>query len=1213
MQNIFNTYHTMKSTSTTRSAVKLLLTGLLLTGASASLDAGALSPDAKTLYELRPATKPDIALDNNGSYRNSDHIYVNAASAGSESQAWYLIPVEGQPGVYCISNPASDMAIDTEGARNRVNAVIQWPTEPANVNQCWKLTENADGSVTFTSVQNGYQLGFTDAVQNGGVVYEVPAVEGNPLVNWVLTPSDAKIEAFAVKTSSKNDWENQHILGINKLPGHTTFNRYSSVEAMKADDAYDRPWLHTTSDRHLLLNGDWKFSWVRCPEERPVDFYRNNYDDSSWATIPVPSNWEMYGYGTPIYTNITYPFRNNPPYIQGKRGYTLIDEPNAVGSYRRSFDIPKDWKDKEVFITFNGVSSAFYLWINGKKVGYSQGTNNDAHFDITKYVHTGKNNIAVEVYRWCDGSYLEDQDMFRLSGIQRDVYLTAAPKTMLADLHLESEIAPDYGSAKLLVKGFVKNHSGRKEDVKLHVELIDPQGAVVGNFAAGGTVVKGKTDALLTADCTVGHPELWDAEVPNLYTVNVSLTDADGKLLEATTQKFGFRKVEIKDKRVYVNGKQVFFKGTDHHDIHPAYGHAVPLETMIEDMLMFKRNNINTIRTSHYPKDPRMNALFDYYGIYVMDEADQECHGNNSLTQNPEWTDAFVDRAVRMVQRDRNHPSIVFWSLGNESGGGINAVAERDAVRQLDNTRPIHYCGMNSCADIDSQMYPSIEGMTRVDREDTDKPYFLCEYAHAMGNAMGNFAEYWDYIENHSERMIGGCIWDWVDQSLYRPGQPHDKMYFGGSFGDVPNDNDFCCNGVVTGDRRITPKLQEVKNVYQYVGFSLKGENTVSLLNKYTTLNLDNFSLVYRLTHDGKPVKSGMVAIPSCAPGSSVDVTVPATPDSDRGEWHLYVGAVLNKATPWADKGYTVAERQFAVKGQPAPLPAVDASALAGYAPLKAHVENGRYLRLRNNTAEVSFDLRDGRLTGIDAGGMQIFHRMSGPEFNWYRSINNTTREYSETHLSVKDINWKVAPDGKSATINTAMQARVGREKPVDYTVNYTVYADGEVDVRASFTTPDRFNLPRLGLSALINPAFGHVSWYGRGPIENYVDRHDAAFVGLYECSVDDMAEHYVRAQSMGERTGVRRLSLTDPAGKGVEIIADGTLDFSALHYSDRDLWNVKYGHDLPDIRRAETVLTLDCVHTGLGNGSCGPQAMAKYTIKPDTTYSYAFRIKPLR
>lgn len=1018
-----------------------------------------------------------------------------------------------------------------------------------------------------------------------------------------------------LKTSSPNDWENEKIFAINKEPGKATFIPFASVSEMKADPTYTTPWERTRSSRYKLLNGNWKFHWSRQPSERPEKFFRPDFDASGWDEIPVPSNWEMLGYGTPIYTNITYPFRNNPPFIQGQEGYTIEKEPNAVGSYLTRFQLPADWADKEVFITFGGVYSAMYLWVNGKKVGYSQGANNDARFDITRYVKPGKENLlAVEVYRWSDGSYIEDQDMFRLSGIFRDVYLTASPKTMLSDLHLSSELSPRYDKAVLNVEGRISNYSKKKENVSLRVELIAPDGQKLKQFSSPVTQVATGSDSIMLS-ASIRDPKLWNAETPNLYTVNVELLGSDGNLLEATTRKFGFRKIEIRNNKVYLNGNLTLFKGTNHHDIHPRLGKAVPVETMEQDILMFKRFNINTMRTSHYPKDTRMYDLCDHYGIYVMDEADQECHGNQSLTDLPSWQGAYVDRAVRMVQRDRNHPCVIFWSLGNESGGGCNVVAERDAVKALDPSRPVHYEGMNDCADIDSRMYPSIEDMIDMDRQKREKPFFLCEYAHAMGNAIGNLDEYWDYIEYNSNRMIGGCIWDWVDQALYKPAESDSKLYFGGSFGDSPNDNDFCCNGIITADRRVTPKIHEVKKAYQYLSFGMNDLNSVEVRNRYNALNLTDFDLYYSLEKDGHKVKEEQFGMPNCPPGERRTIHVPVEKllaDSLTSEWHIRFEARLKNDCNWADKGHIVASEQFPLNDLARNLPGRIAKKSTPLPTLDSMVEENHILRLRNKNTEISFDMHTGQLKGLVKNDVEHLHHRNGPLFNWYRAINNDFRNWENTTVELKDFKWTMADDRQSAQVIAELEACVGNHAPVPHTLTYTVYGDGTIDVAAHFKTPEDFKLPRLGLQMFVNPRFENLTWFGRGPIENYPDRKNSAYIGLYSAPVDSLAEHYVRAQSMGARQDTRWLTLTDPDGTGLKITADKPLGFSALHYTDRDLWDVKYGHNLPDIRRSEIVLNLDCALKGIGNGSCGPGPREKYQLQPNSEYTYAFRLEPI-
>lgn len=1154
-------------------------------------------------YEIRCLS--GLVVDNQESYSPGSKICLSKPQDGKESQVWQFVPVEGD--VYCIYSPLTQFAIDDGGSPKPGQQTLQWGLDKGNYNQQWRITENSDGSVSITGAHTGMGLSSTDAPQFGEPLIQFPAASKDSQ-KWILVKSDVKVSVEPMKTKSDNDWENPHIFAVNKEPGFSTFIPYGSVAEMKADPYYMEPWKRTNSSRYILLNGNWKFNWVKSPEERPEKFYKPGYDVSGWDEIPVPSNWEMQGYGTPIYTNITYPFRNNPPFIQSQRGYTVEKEPNAVGSYRRDFSIPQDWKDKEVFITFEGCYSAMYVWVNGKKVGYSQGSTNDARFNITPYVKTGENTLAVEVYRWSDGSYLEDQDMFRLSGIHRDVYLTASPRTHLRDLHLTSELSDRYDKATLKLVASVKNDGTRVQPVSVRVAILDSAGNVVRRFHSPVvSVSKGKEDRV---ECRgiFRDPLLWSAEAPNLYTIDIELLDGEGDVLEATSQKYGFRNIEIRNNKVYINGMLTMFKGANHHDTHPRYGKAVPVETMIEDVLLYKRNNLNTIRTSHYPKDPKMYALFDYYGLYVMDEADQECHGNSSLTGNPEWTDAFVDRAVRMVERDKNHPSVIFWSLGNESGGGCNAEAEYVAVKNIDSSRPIHYEGMNSIADMDSRMYPSIESMIETDRNGNSKPFFLCEYDHAMGNSIGNLDQYWDYILNHSERMIGGCIWDWVDQGLNKIGEPDNNYYFGGSFGDSPNDNDFCCNGIITPDRMPTAKLAEVKNVYQYIRFKLNDANSVLIQNDYNVHNLTDFNLRYAIQKNGETIKWEEFGLPDCKPGENraVQIMMERYLTDPGAEYFINLQVVTKKDELWADAGHVVAEAQIPLGGkhEVASLRDVDGKV--------SITESEKRLDLANGDWSMAFDKSTGKMVSLKYDGMEMLHDGEGFSFYGYRSISNEPREWMDHTYTVNKFEHSVDDEKGNVTVSVDILAQVGNTM-VPHEIKYVVNPDGSVDILAEFETAENFNLPRLGLQCFFNKEFEKVDWFGRGPIENYPDRKSAAFVGKYSSTVENMKENYVRSQSMGCRTETRWLTLTDEGGKGIKIESlDNPFDFTVLHFTDRDLWNAKYGHEIEKFRRDEVVLNLDCATRGLGSASCGPGPREEYQISPNSKYSYSMRISPV-
>ena len=1155
-----------------------LLLLLLLGGVCAQ----AQTFDSRKTYEIY--TADGLLLDNQSSVKTESALMMNQPEAGNTAQVWQILPLG--KGLYQLVNGYSFQALDNGGTREE-QPVIQWPQERENVNQHWKITRLKDGTYTLVSAATGMALGLKKKAAYGEKVWQLKADAASPLQRWRIRESATQVEFIVPKTASANDWENEKVFAIGKEPGHPTLIPYATEDEMVADAAYERPWERTASSRYFLLNGKWKFNWVKAPEERPVNFYKPSFDVSGWQELDVPSCWEMKGYGTPLYTNVTYPFLNNPPFIQSQKGYTMEKEPNPVGSYRRDFELPATWKGLEVYLHFDGVYSAFYVWVNGRKVGYSQGSNNDAEFNITPFVKRGVNTVAVEVYKWSDGSYLEDQDMFRFGGIHRDVYLMARPREHVEDIETVTTFAEDLSSATLVTQ--VKS-AGR-----VQIALYDEEGVKVGE----GESVQ------------VSQPKLWSAEKPYLYTVRLSVLDKAGKTQECTFFKHGFRKVEFKANKLYVNNVLTYLKGADRHDIHPVHGKAVPVESMVEDILLMKRHNLNTVRTSHYPNDPKMYALYDYYGLYIVDEADQECHGNNAISRMPSWEAAYVDRAVRMVRRDRLHPSVIFWSLGNESGPGPNIVAERDAVKALD-SRPVHYEGQNEVADMDSRMYPSLQQMEEMDRNGADKPFILCEYAHAMGNAIGNLAEYWDYIENDSERMIGGCIWDWVDQAIVMPGAGDGKLYFGGSFGDMPNDNDFCCNGIVTADRRITPKLLQVKAVYQYIKFCQPAPGTLMLENRYTAYNLNEMTLRYTVLHDGKPVAEGRMPLPDTAPWGKCTVALPvatALLQADDCDVTLQVEVALKKASRWADAGHVVAAEEFVLHETTGKLDVTKPSN-----PLQVYYEENRILCIRNEAISVRFDKTDGRMLSLCLEGNEILHVLGGPVFNYYRYLSNDGARFvpdqAEEHLEAKTrltaFRYKVK--GGFVRVETALEATVAGTV-IPYTITYDVYEGACVDVDARFTAGADFNLRRLGLRLFLDPAYEQVTWYGRGPMENYQDRKDCAFLGVYENTVTGMAEHYVRTQTMGERTDTRWLTFTTEDGHSVTFTADGTFDFSAQHFTDTDLYRVKYSGDLDHIRRSEVVLNLDCRMAGVGNASCGPDLLPQYSIAPGQIYSYRFRI----
>lgn len=1175
-----------------------------------SLQAQVINPN--DCYEI--VNDQGLVLDNQSSIEDGARIFLASPGNQEKSQAWSFIKVDET--FYIIINPAVDKGIDNGNVHSgQGSALLQWPANPGNTNQLWKLTQVGKDTYTFTSKTSKMNMGYKDAGPVGDPVYQLPVDASSKSQQWTLRKTQVKIENERLKTSSKEDWENETIFDINREPGHATFVSYPSQRAMESDSSYCKPWLRSASPWYVLLNGNWKFHWVKQPSDRPAKFYQPSYDVSSWKEIPVPSCWEMLGYGTPIYTNINYPFRNNAPFIQPQKGYTAEREPNAVGSYRREFTLPASWKGNPVFIHFDGVYSAMYLWINGKKVGYSQGATEDAEFDITSYVKSGKNTLAVEVYRWCDGSYLEDQDMFRMSGIFRDVYVLSKPSLHMRDYHLTTGWQNDgLTNANLQAKVDVRNLGGGvKSGNVLEMRLVGADGSVQGVVQKTvDAVAKGK-ETSLELSLAVTNPDLWSAEIPNLYTVVLELKDRTGKTLEIAHTQYGFRKIEIKNKRVYINNEPIFFKGVNRHDIHPQLGKAVPLESMLTDVLLFKRNNINTLRTSHYPNDVRMYALCDYYGIYVMDEANIECHGNMGISNKKSWIPAYVDRMVRMVERDKNHPSIIFWSMGNESGDGDNFIAVRSAAKKLDD-RPIHYEGKNGIADIESCMYPSLEGLRSRDVQKSDKPFFMCEYAHAMGNAMGNFDQYWDFIENQSERTIGGCIWDWVDQGINKPGELSDRYYFGSDFGDTPNDYDFCCNGVVTPDRAITPKLLEVRKVYQYIRFRPLdlAAGSIEIENRYAFLNLNQFLIRWTLLKNGMIVASGTEELGTIRPKEKVSISIAALKslDSD-GEYCLNLEAVSKDATSWAASGHVVANEQIIVRERSAGLVSVPhvASKI-----LEAN-EDSATVTFGSLGFKMGFDKGTGVMNSIVYAGVEMLYQQKGFALNWYRTVNNDKRlfPYRKEKVVLKDFSWKWSEEKQVAVVTTSFEAAVQQKSEVilPYNVVYTIYANGTVDVQTNFHAGSDFELPRLGLTASLNPSLEQTEWYGRGPHENYSDRESSAFLGIYQNTVSGMKENYVRSQTMGNRGDIRWLTLTDGNGFGIRITSGGDLAFSALHATDQELFNaISHTHDFDLVRRVETILSLDCIQRGLGNASCGPQPRPEFLLNKNKIYSYTYRIE---
>lgn len=1008
-------------------------------------------------------------------------------------------------------------------------------------------------------------------------------------------------------------WENERIFEENKEKGHATYFPYATLQEMKDDkEHYEKPWVTTKSTLHQSLNGKWKFYFVDEPSKRPTTFWEEDYDVSSWDDIDVPSNWEMKGYDKPLYCNVEYPFANTPPSIQRRSGYSGYGV-NPVGSYVREFTIPENWSDKQVFINFGGIYSAAYVWINGKYVGYTQGANNDHEFDITSQIKTGNNKIAVQVFRWSDGSYLECQDMFRMSGIYRDVYLFATPKTYVRDHYITSELNKDagYTSGKINVKLALNNRSENSSTVKVSAELIGPDGKSVYKFSEKSVSVNAGEEKEENLSADLSGLQLWSAEIPNLYTLEVSLKDNSGKELEAFSTKYGFRHIEQVGTVVYINGNKVFFKGANRHDTHPLLGRAVDVESMLTDVTLFKQNNLNTIRTSHYPNQAKMYSMFDYFGLYVMDEADIECHANTNISNWSSWEAAFVDRAERMVYRDRNHPSVIFWSLGNESGGGQNFRATYDAVRDLD-YRMIHYEGQGNWnyTDMTSNMYPSLDALRGNDNSGDNRPHFVCEYAHSMGNAIGNLKEYWELIES-SKRIIGGCIWDWVDQAIYNPEDIKTgnlKGYYTGYDFPGPHQGNFCSNGIISADRKPSSKLAEVKRIYQYVKFGEynSASKSVEITNAYDFLNLNAFDIVWEVLRNGKVAETGKITDFELAPDAKKNVTIPfTTAFTDDAEYLLTIKFALKEAKPWCEAGHVLAYEQFTLQERSA-LPEITEDQLENT--MTVSESNGNVVIESNN---FSYSFSNGFMQSVSYDGNEIIYNGNGLKYDNFRYIENEsgyTSTWCNVSCSSSTVEY-VSGNADEAKI-VKVKANYTAQGFCSYNITYTIYSNGIMDVDATFN-PISGDIRRLGMSMSLAPGLENVEYYARGPKANYVDRKTGSLLGLYNTTVTDMKELYIKPQTMGNREDARFMKFTDNEGNGVYIQTEGRVNFSALHFTDGELKDAQHDFDLRP--REETILHLDYMQRGLGNASCGPAVLSQYTVPSYGSYSYKLRFSNAR
>ncbi len=1040
-------------------------------------------------------------------------------------------------------------------------------------------------------------------------------------------------------SQEKNDWENQEVFQINRCSPRATFFPYSNTKAMMSEETFNYPWISPMKADLISLNGKWDFHFSPSANERPSESDMFTKGNLKWESINVPSCWEMLGYDFPLYVNVDYPFENNPPFIDVKEQYKGLYGENPVGTYHKTFSIPKNWEKKRVFLHFDGLYSGAYVWCNGKKVGYCQASNNDAEFELTQYLKEGINELYVQVFRWTDASYLEGQDMFHMSGLHRDVYLFAVEQVFISNHYITSTLDANTGYKKgnFNIELTLDNPTGKKAEKIIEIELLDAKKELVWKIERKEVLKEKETK--INLNHLLDNIELWNSENPYLYTVIIRQKDKKGKEELVFSTKYGFRDIKIDNNCVYINGERVLFKGVNTQDTHPLYGRSIDVNTMLKDIKLMKQANVNTLRASHYPRQAKMYAMTDFYGMYVMNEADVECHLNWAVHGEKEGVEKafalgagafvqsvddkqrvrlqFVDRTKAMVLRDRNHPSIIFWSLGNEAGGGENFLHTYKATASLD-TRPIHYegatRGKTPYTDFYSEMYPHLDAVKAFAKSDSlNQPYIMCEYAHAMGNAIGNLKEYWDEIEK-GKNAIGGCIWDWVDQSIYFPqaikkgefvknGFPY---YSAGYDYPGPHQGNFMNNGIIRADREWNDKLAEVKKVYQYVKILSfdKDKKQVVLANKYDFIDLSQFYIDFQIIEDGYEIYKGTTKLPALKPNTIAKIKLPYNVElNQEKESFINLQLRLKEANHWAEKDYAMAHWQFAINEIENRLKEVKESKEAFLVQ-----EDNNQLTLENKGFKISFDKQNGEILYWKYDGFEVISdRKGSPHYNNNRWIENDKHGDSISGELASTCEIKLNKERTKAEIKITTK---GEKCP--YTIEYTVYSNNIVDMKVTMN-PIVEGLRRLGLGMIFSKDFEEIDYYAKGPWENYNDRQEASFVGRYSTTVSDMLTPYAHPQSCGNRQEMREIFLYKKGStKGLKIEANQPIAFSMLHFDDKD-FNKEKLHPWELEAREEVYAHFDFVQRGLGNGSCGPQTIEKYQVPSSGTYSFTLRFSPLR
>ena len=1034
-------------------------------------------------------------------------------------------------------------------------------------------------------------------------------------------------------TGQLPDWENPAMFDQNKELPHTTFIPFEDETSALTKKRKESVYYHS-------LNGLWKFNWVRKPADRPVDFHKLSYDVSGWDSIPVPSNWELEGYGVPIYVNHQYEFADYKAPVSDEMEFeeriypkhpgNVPDDYNPVGSYRRVFQVPDSWKGRRVFLQFGAVKSAMYVWVNGHKVGYSQGSKTPAEWDITDYLNEEGNVLAVEVFRWSDGSYLECQDFWRISGIERDVFLYSTPQVRIRDFFVRADLDPHYQDGMLSVEIDLKNHvkQFRSGNQKVAIKLIDPEEEVIISDVSVADIHR-KPTLELVFEHEVPRVKKWSAEIPNLYSLVISLMDTTGNVIEVVTCKVGFRNIEILDSVFHINGMAVLIKGVNRHEHDQYRGHVVSEKAMIEEIRLMKQFNINAVRTSHYPHDERFYELCDEYGLYVTDEANIESHGmyygDHSLAKKPQWMEAHVDRNMRMVERDKNHPSVIVWSMGNEAGDGVNFSEVYRRIRERDPGRPIHYerALMGDNTDLFCPQYPGVKQLLRYASSKQSKPMIISEYSHAMGNSNGNLMNLWEVIyDEENTQLQGGYIWDWIDQALVKEDTDGVEFWaYGGDYGpdNFPSDNNFLCNGIISADYTPHPALWEVKHVYQYIWFYGEdlGRGLLKVRNLHDFTGLNDYLIHWRVTANGREVSHGTISDITLDPHDSKLMEVPL-PDVEKvpgTEYFLDLSVTMKKDLPFRPRGFEVASQQFKL---PWTIP-VTKSTVPDF---PVTLEKGKDLIVKGENFTIRFDRSSGYINSYEINGFELIK--AGPTINYWRPPNDNDKGSNMIgrlgiwreacrNIELTGLEANQAGDNRVSVVATFQMEPVGATQKVTYLIG----GDGTIRVksRLSLQKTGLPDMPRFGMRWELPVNFDNLIYFGRGPHENYADRNSSAFVGLYRGKVTGQYFNYARPQENGYKTDVRWFELRNENGIGLRVSGITSLGFSALHNPLEDFdqethKDFRHTHDI--VPKDGVYVTADLVMMGVaGDNSWGARPYEKYSV-PAKDYLFEFSMEPV-